>query len=202
MTKENRVDPRSSLVWLGDATIHALHPYWDTAITPSQIQYQPVNLCVSGETVASLTARIKDGLLDQLKPRLIILNIGMNDLPKTPSTQVAERIIDLARFICRRHPHASVGIHALVPKGYRTPIRLRNQVEAVNAKLRESALPPKTRLIEMYDIFVGAKRRFSLSDRLATVDYLPQDSLDEWVGDELDTISMDISESVAFDTLG
>ena len=202
MTYTHRADPRSSLVWLGDASIHALHPYWDTEITSSHIQYQPINLCIAGETIASLKNRLAQGLLDGLAPRLIIINIGMNDLPKMKPSAVADGIVELSRSIGLQNPAASIGIHALVPKGYRTPIRLRTQVEAVNATLRESSLPPRTRLIEMYDIFVGAKRRFSMSNRLATVDYLPQDSFDDWVVDELDTLSMDISEGAAFDTLG
>ena len=200
MTKNTRVDTRSSLVWLGDTTIQALHPYWNRDLWPEQVQHQPMNLCVSGETVGTLRARLDDGLLNGLEPQLIILNVGMNDLHTLGSFEVANGILDLTLDINSRHPTASVGIHALVPKRYRTSTRLRQKIEAVNALLRESSLPPRIRFIETYDVFVGAKRRFSVSEQLATVDELPHDSLDEWIADELDTISMDISESAAFDT--
>ena len=123
-TYTHRADPRSSLVWLGDASIHALHPYWDTEITSSHIQYQPINLCIAGETIASLKNRLAQGLLDGLAPRLIIINIGMNDLPKMKPSAVADGIVELSRSIGLQNP---VPLSVFMPwclRGIERPIRL------------------------------------------------------------------------------
>ncbi|MEE2786360.1 MAG: GDSL-type esterase/lipase family protein [Myxococcota bacterium] len=160
---------QTCVVWLGDFGHHTLHPYWDIGFEQLNTGYQPVNLCVAGETIGRLVRRLDDGLLGDLEPVSMIINIGINDIVDTSATDVALHIQALAQRLAAEYPRAQIGLHSLVPRSGRTPWTMRRDMERVNGILRTQPLPDTCRLIDIYDIFVGAKRRLRGADHLTTM---------------------------------
>ena len=99
------------IIWLGDFGHHTLHPYWDTGFVDLNTGHRPLNLCAAGETLNSLSDRLKRGLLTHLEPESIILNVGMNDIVSESPTDVASGICALAQQLAALFPDAQIGIH-------------------------------------------------------------------------------------------
>lgn len=105
--------------------------------------YRPANFGISGDLVQQLAWRIASAELDGIDPRVVIVQIGTNNLPARDPAQLAGAIRAAVALLQCRLPHARVLLLGLLPRdtlaqasGRVIPAeRFAADIDAVNADL-------------------------------------------------------------------
>lgn len=136
----------TELVFLGDSITEA----W-TEVAPDIWEsyfgrYTPLKLGIPGDETQQVLWRIENGELDGLKPRVIVLLVGVNNL-RNGEWSVAETaagIEAVLHAIKKKLPEARVLHMALFPAMPSAQDPLRLKIEATNALLEKLRLPHVT----------------------------------------------------------
>lgn len=110
-------DRNAKILFLGDSMIERFlsmgEVYWERRLKP----LGAANLGLTGDTTSNLLYRIDLGLLDGLKPELIVLEIGTNNIGRTDNVTSALRgIQSCIRAISSRLPKATILLTSLFPR--------------------------------------------------------------------------------------
>lgn len=98
-------------------------------------KYRTANFGISGDETQHLLWRIQNGEAETIDPKLVVLLIGSNNLPKFTAPQVFEGIQTILREIETRFPHAKILLFGIFPR--QGPLKVPNltQPDEVNALL-------------------------------------------------------------------
>jgi len=134
-TKEEHPD----VMLVGASIIQAIQffPIWSEKFVP----LKSINLGISGDRTQNVLWRIQNGLLDHIKPKVCILNVGTNNIAFGDSpSQIACGILAVVAEIRSKLPDCHIIVIAILPHGP-FPERLRELGSQVNKilkfKLRE-----------------------------------------------------------------
>ncbi len=93
------------------------------------------NFGISGDRTEHLLWRLKQGQARGLRPKLIVLLIGTNNIRRDPAGQIAEGIASIVGEYRRECPAAILLLHALLPREREAGSPLRVKVAKVNSMI-------------------------------------------------------------------
>jgi lysophospholipase L1-like esterase len=113
---------------------------------------QVANFGVGGDTTANLLWRLQNGELGILKPRLIVVMIGINNLGrnKDKPAEVVTGIQAIVSMLHARNPAAKILLMGLLPADQQPKTRLRKQIADVNKRLAKNLHDGHSILVEDY----------------------------------------------------
>jgi len=95
---------------------------------------------ISGDRTQHVLWRLANGQVDNLKPSLIALMIGTNNLGSNTNEQIADGVAAIVQDYRKRCPDAVVLLQAIFPRGQKADDPLRARIKAINeiiAKLHD-----------------------------------------------------------------
>jgi lysophospholipase L1-like esterase len=102
------------LLFVGDSITAGFNwPIWEKNFT----QYRPANFGIGGDHTGNVLWRLQNGHADQLKPKVVVLLIGVNNfghLNETPA-QVAGGIKAVVKTLRKIYPSAKVLVNGVFP---------------------------------------------------------------------------------------
>jgi beta-glucosidase len=125
--------------------------------------YQPANFGVGGDAVQNLLWRVQNGQIDGIKPRVIVLFIGTNNVPTNTSSETAAAIGKVIDVIQSKLPQTKILLLAIFPRGPQTPDRADAQnpyymdiVTAANKELAALDNGDTVRFLDLGPLFISS----------------------------------------------
>jgi len=124
--------PEVSIIFDGDS----ITDFWQGNGKEIWTKYAKLNamdFAISGDQTQHVLWRLQQGQADNLKPKLIFLMIGTNNVPSCTAEQIADgvkAIIDEYRKVC---PDAVVVLQAIFPRDPTPETPNRQKIKAINA---------------------------------------------------------------------
>lgn len=111
---------------------------------------QIANFGIGGDTTANLLWRIENGELGSLKPRLIVLMIGINNLARNGDkpAEVVTGIQTIVSILHSRIPACKILVLGLLPADEQPRTRLRKQIADTNKRLARNLHDGHSILVE------------------------------------------------------
>lgn len=130
-----RQDP--DIVFLGDSITEVWEPGLFTHFFGG---YSTLNLGVSGDVTQSMLMRLGQGQWSNLRPRVIVLLIGTNNLTlNSPPPDVAVGVAEILRFLRQKSPQSKIILVGLLPRGQFAAEEQRAVVDQVNVRIKRCA---------------------------------------------------------------
>lgn len=147
------------VVFIGDSitqgwTEEVGRPTWDREFAP----LKSLNLGIGGDRTNQLLWRIDDGGLTGLDPKLVVLNIGVNNFwtgDHSPDA-IADGVSAVVARIRKALPKATVLNIGILPTQATPDNELRKKAAAINAILAKRADGETVRYLDVSSAFVGA----------------------------------------------
>lgn len=131
---------RLDLVFLGDSLSQGWggegRHVWQAAPDVWNQYYARRNACsfgISGDGTQHVLWRIDHGNFDRAKPKLIVLLVGVNNVPSNTPDQIAEGVKAILDRLALKTPRSKVLLLGLFPYGKPPDAPTRKKVEQVNA---------------------------------------------------------------------
>jgi lysophospholipase L1-like esterase len=125
----------AELVFLGDSITAGWgrqQPIWDKAFGA----YKPANFGIGGDRTQHVLWRIKNGELDVIKPKAIVLMIGTNNSATDSAEGISKGITAIVETIRSKQPQAKLLLLAVFPRGEKpSPNPQRDKLKEVNATI-------------------------------------------------------------------
>jgi lysophospholipase L1-like esterase len=125
----------AELVFLGDSITAGWgrqQPIWDKAFGA----YKPANFGIGGDRTQHVLWRIKNGELDVIKPKAIVLMIGTNNSASDSAEGISKGITAIVETIRSKQPQAKLLLLAVFPRGEKpSPNPQRDKLKEVNATI-------------------------------------------------------------------
>jgi lysophospholipase L1-like esterase len=125
----------AELVFLGDSITAGWgrqQPIWDKAFG----DYKPANFGIGGDRTQHVLWRIKNGELDVIKPKAIVLMIGTNNSASDSAEGISRGITAIVETIRSKQPQAKLLLLAVFPRGEKSsPNPQRDKLKEVNATI-------------------------------------------------------------------
>lgn len=141
LTKESEPD----VIFIGDTVISFLGQTqtWHDLFEPLHC----LNFGIGSEKLQNTLWRIQDGILDNIKPKVVVILAGTNNTDDSPEN-IADSIIEIVKQVQSKLPSAYIVLMELLPRGrHRNPLWAK--FTSVNSllKVRASSAPlDKSRL--------------------------------------------------------
>ncbi|MBV8879007.1 MAG: hypothetical protein JO332_03480 [Planctomycetaceae bacterium] len=149
VTKAGGVD----LLFVGDSITDGWRgggkAIWDKTFGP----FKPANFGISGDRTEHVIWRMRNGELDGIQPKLVVLMIGTNN--GDPAPDVALGIKTILQDIHERVPRAKVLLLAIFPRGEKATDGARTKNEEVNKLI--SKFPSDLSLGRVHYLDINAK---------------------------------------------
>lgn len=94
-----------------------------------------LNFSIRRDLVENVLWRISSGELENIKPKIIVLHCGTNNISNR-ADEVAEGILEIIKEIRKKHPETFIVLPTLLPRGH-LPNKLREKNEKINDTLKE-----------------------------------------------------------------
>ncbi|KAL1452428.1 hypothetical protein WDU94_006662 [Cyamophila willieti] len=151
------------VVLIGDSLISCLciTQVWNELFEPLHC----LNFGVGGDKVEHCLWRVQDGVLDSIKPKVIVILVGTNNTEDS-SEHIADGIVALVKLVQVKQPNASVLVLELLPRGKQIN-KLWEKNLATNKCLEDrlSAIHSKVKLFKhKTDDFVIDGKQISVTD--------------------------------------
>ncbi|XP_050523825.1 platelet-activating factor acetylhydrolase IB subunit alpha2-like isoform X1 [Daktulosphaira vitifoliae] len=132
ITKANSSDPDVLLIGASIIEFIQYHPIWKEKFIP----LNSVNFGIAGDCTQNVLWRVKNGILDNIKPKVCILNVGSNNLENLPE-DVVSGILAIVYEIKLKIPKCFIIIIGILPRGPR-PNNLREIGTQINTILSQN----------------------------------------------------------------
>jgi lysophospholipase L1-like esterase len=153
---ERAEDPGIGVVFIGDSITngwlwgeHA--QLWDRYFG----RYDPANFGIGGDRTEHVLWRIEHGELDRVRPRVVVVLIGTNNIGSPPS-EIAAGVTAVVRAVRARLPESRILLMGIFPRGSSADDPHRATVRAVNMALAKLADGQGLRFLDIGDRFVAA----------------------------------------------
>ncbi|KAM3964692.1 platelet-activating factor acetylhydrolase alpha [Aphomia sociella] len=126
----------ADVIFIGDSILQALEhtEVWNQWFAPLHC----LNFSIHKDQTQNVLWRIKNGELDHVDPKVIVVHVGTNNVDYTPE-QVCEGILEIITTIREKHPSAYIVLPSLLPRGQH-PNALREKNSKINQLLREKVV--------------------------------------------------------------
>ncbi|CAK1603002.1 unnamed protein product [Parnassius mnemosyne] len=123
----------ADVVFIGDSILQALEhtEVWNQWFAPLHC----LNFSIHRDQTQNVLWRIKNGELDHVDPKVVVLHVGTNNVEHT-AEQICEGILEIVRTIRDKHPNAYIVLPSLLPRG-QYPNCLREKNAKINQLLFE-----------------------------------------------------------------
>lgn len=129
------------IVFLGDSITQGWggegRAEWDKRFAP----LGAVNLGIGGDKTNQILWRVNDGTLDGLKPNLVVLKIGVNNLwnDQHGASRISEGVAQCVKAIRAKVPTAKILVLGILPTQEKADNGLRGKVKEINAQTAKIA---------------------------------------------------------------
>jgi lysophospholipase L1-like esterase len=96
---------------------------------------KPANFGIGGDRTENVLWRIRNGNLDGISPKALVLLIGTNNVWRDTPAQVAEGVATIVQEIRTRLPETKVLLLAIFPRGEKPDDSNRPKIAEINASL-------------------------------------------------------------------
>ena len=103
------------LLFIGDSIIRRWVEFPDVWNYYSS-KFNTANFGVGGDTIQNLRWRILNGELEGIKPKIIVLLIGTNNLPTHTGEEILKGIIDIVGIIHDKQPDTKIILMGILPR--------------------------------------------------------------------------------------
>jgi lysophospholipase L1-like esterase len=104
---------------------------WDERFKP----YNAANFGLGGDKTEHVLWRLQNGNLEGIKPKVIVLLIGTNNVGRITAQELAEGVTANVNEITKRLPETKVLLMGILPRGEKADHPHRLQVNEVNATI-------------------------------------------------------------------
>ena len=123
------------LYFIGDSITYGWIPWGHEAWDKEFSGYKAANFGISGDSTQNVLYRVQNGELDGVKPKVVVLMIGTNNLANSAEEVVAGTTA-IVQQIRQRQPQAHIILMGLLPREDADPaLPLRTKYQTVNALL-------------------------------------------------------------------
>ncbi|CAG9835224.1 unnamed protein product [Diabrotica balteata] len=124
----------ADVIFIGDSIVQALQhtDVWNELFVPLHC----LNFGIHRDKIENVLWRIQNGELDNVKPKVIILHVGTNNLSNTPE-EIRDGLMELIEIIRKKHPNVYIVVPTLLPRG-QNPNPVREKISRVNKLLKAS----------------------------------------------------------------
>jgi beta-glucosidase len=133
-------------------------------------KYRPVNLGIGGDWVQNVRWRIRNGVLDQVHPKVFVVMIGTNNISGGFTTdEIVEGIGLLIKDIYEKAPGSKILLYGIFPRGAGLKDQKHEMIRQINAKLALMADNKKIFYMDIGDKLVepdGSISTEMMKDRL------------------------------------
>ncbi|XP_013133534.1 PREDICTED: platelet-activating factor acetylhydrolase IB subunit beta homolog [Papilio polytes] len=126
----------ADVVFIGDSILQALEhtEVWNQWFAPLHC----LNFSIHRDQTQNVLWRIKNGELDHVDPKVVVLHVGTNNVDHS-AEQICEGILEIVRIIREKHPNSYIVLPSLLPRGQH-PNCLREKNSKINQLLREKVV--------------------------------------------------------------
>ncbi|KAI5632238.1 GDSL-like lipase/Acylhydrolase family domain-containing protein [Phthorimaea operculella] len=123
----------ADVIFIGDSILQALEhtEVWNQWFSPLHC----LNFSIHKDQTQNVLWRIKNGELDHVDAKVIVLHVGTNNVENT-AEEICEGILEIIRTIREKHPSAYIVLPSLLPRGQH-PNVLREKNAKINQLLKE-----------------------------------------------------------------
>ena len=114
------------------------------------------DFAISGDRTEHVLWRLAEGQVDGIKPKLIVLMIGTNNLGRNTNEQIAAGVTAIVQDYRKRCPDAVVLLQAIFPRGKAANDPARARIKAINAIIAKLQDGKKVIYVDFGDKFLGA----------------------------------------------
>jgi lysophospholipase L1-like esterase len=125
----------SDIVFDGDSIMNR----WETTgkeLWQQRYADKAADFGIEGDHVENVLWRLRQGQVDGMDPKVIVLMIGTNNSGKNSADEIAEGIKMLVAEYQKRCPHAHIILMGIFPRGEKPTDGGRHKVTAVNARIK------------------------------------------------------------------
>lgn len=117
-----------------------------------------VNFGIGGDRTQQVLWRIDHGLFDQIRPQLVVLNIGVNNLWQDAygSEQIAAGVEKIIAAIHTKSPKTKILLLGILPTGRQLNAPKREKIQAINSKIKQLDNGSTIRFLDMGSNFLEA----------------------------------------------
>ncbi len=179
LAADSASEPPMDVVFLGDSITQGLtghtdrlaHPDGSRAFDRYQGHRRAVSVGLSGDRTEHILYRIEAGSLDAFRPRVIVLQIGVNNINAAKHTgpETFEGIVAVIGALRSRFPSTHVVITGPFPAGRDPMGQVRQSIVEVHARLAVHTFDEHTHYLDLSSEFIdeaGAPRPTLGRDRL------------------------------------
>jgi lysophospholipase L1-like esterase len=113
-----------------------------------------INEGIGGDKTENVLWRLADGQADGLKPRLIALMIGTNNLGRDSDEQIAAGVEKIVQEYRQRCPDAAIFLQGIFPRGASPDNPLRARIKHINAMISKLGDGKKVIYMDFGDMFL------------------------------------------------
>ncbi|HEY0968363.1 MAG TPA: GDSL-type esterase/lipase family protein [Opitutaceae bacterium] len=106
---------------------------------------------ISADRTEHVLWRIRNGQMDGISPKLIVLMIGTNNLGRDTVEQVAEGVAVITQELLARCPSSRVLVLGIFPRGARPDAPIRTKIKEVNRRIAELASHERVEYLDIGD---------------------------------------------------
>jgi lysophospholipase L1-like esterase len=121
--------------------------------------YDSLPLGIGGDQTQNILWRIDHGELDGLKPKVLVLLIGVNNIwwGGFGPEETSRGITTVATKMCEKLPHTKIVVHGIFPAGRRSQDELRQRIIATNLATHDSMRGMENVIfLDIGDIFLSS----------------------------------------------
>jgi lysophospholipase L1-like esterase len=145
------------VVWLGDSITRGWRNGGWRVWRRNFSERPALNLGVPGDRTADLARRLERGLLTGLAPRVVVVNIGTNDLDTLTAEELTARIVGVCRRIEAAAPSAHVLVLGIFPRGPRALGSCVTSAHQVNRLLATRLRGPRAEFLDLGQAFLDER---------------------------------------------
>ena len=101
--------------------------------------YKPLNLGINGDRTEHVLWRLSNGEIDKIKPKIIVLMIGTNNLYMYSADEVCEGVAAILNELNDRLPESKILLLGILPRAKSPEAKVRAKIRQINEQLAKMA---------------------------------------------------------------
>lgn len=151
-SRKAREEGGATVVFLGDSITHGWGktPTWEKYYAPRKA----LNLGIGGDKTQHVLWRIKNGEVEGLKPRALVLMIGTNNSAQDPADAIAAGVEAIVADLRTRLPETKILLLGVFPRSAKPEDPIRGKLKEVNARISKLNDGDKIHYLDIGETFL------------------------------------------------
>ncbi len=128
-----------NVLFIGDSItagwLEAGRAIWNKHVTV----YKPLNLGINGDRIENVLWRLSNGEVDKIKPKVIVLMIGTNNLYMYSVDEICEGVTAILNELNDRLPGSKILLLGILPRAKSPEAKVRAKIRQINEQLVKMA---------------------------------------------------------------